>query len=123
MFRNTAYSKPATYVALATTTLADADTDITAKEVSGTSYVRKQVNINGGSSPTWDLAAAGVVDNTHAITFATAGGSWGTIVGVGICDASTAGNLLWYDNTLADQAVTTGDTCSFAIGALDIEMS
>lgn len=123
MFRNTAYSKPATYVALATTTLADADTDITAKEVSGTSYVRKQVNINGGSSPTWDLAASGVVDNTHAITFATAGGSWGTIVGVGICDASTAGNLLWYDNTLADQAVTTGDTCSFAIGALDIEMS
>jgi len=123
MFRNQAYSKPATHVALAVSALADADTDITAKECSGTSYARKQVNINGGSSPTWDLAASGVVDNTHAVTFPTAGGTWSTIVGVGICDAATTGNLLFYDNTQADQAVGSGDTVSYAVGVLDIEMS
>jgi hypothetical protein len=123
MFRNQAYSKPATHVALAVSALADADTDITAKECSGTSYARVQVNINGGSSPTWDLAASGALDNTHAITFPAAGGSWSTIVGVGICDAASGGNLLFYDNAMADQAVGTGDTVSFAIGALDVEMS
>lgn len=123
MFRNTAYSKPATYVALATTTLADGDTDITAKECTGGDYARKQVNINGGSSPTWDLAASGEVDNTHAVTFVTATASWGTVVGVGICDAATTGNLLFYDNDMADQAVASGDTVQFAVGDLNLQMS
>lgn len=126
MFDNTAYSKPATYAALATSALADANTDITAKEVSGGSYARKQVNINGGSSPTWDLAtgtAPGYVDNTHAITFVTATASWGTVVAVAICDAVSTGNLLFYDNDMTDQAVGLGDTVEFAVGNLDIQMS
>lgn len=123
MFRNQAYSKPATHLALATSALADADTDITAKEVSGGDYARKQVNINGGSSPTWDVAASGLVDNTHAATFVTATAAWGTVVAAAICDAATTGNLLFYDNDLADQAVGSGDTVTFAIGAFDITMT
>lgn len=126
MFRNTAYAAPATYVALATSVLADTDTDITAKEVSGGSYAREQVNVNGGASPTWDLAAGTTpteVDNTHAITFTTATAAWGTVVAVGICDAATVGNLLFYDNDMADQAVGNGDTAEFPIGDLDIQMT
>jgi len=118
-FRNAAYTAPDTYVGLVTAVSADDDTGSTITEVSGGSYARVQVNVNGGASPTWDLAASGLVDNTHAISFTTATASWGTVVGVVICDAASAGNLLLYDNTMADQAVGNGDTVSFPIGDLD----
>lgn len=123
MFRNQAFSSPATYVALVTAATVDSDTGSTITEVSGGSYARVQVNVNGGASPTWDLAAAGLVDNTHAIAFAEATASWGTLVGIAIVDAATAGNLLVYDNGMADQAVGSGDTVSFPVGDLDITMS
>ncbi|HEY4690299.1 MAG TPA: hypothetical protein VIK33_13370 [Anaerolineae bacterium] len=123
MFRNTAYAKPDTYVALVTATVTDSNTGSTITEPSGGAYARKQVNVNGGASPTWDLAASSVVDNTHAVTFAQASASWGTVVGVAIVDAATVGNLLMYDNAMADQAVGSGDTVSFPIGDLDVQMS
>lgn len=122
MFRNQAYGAPATYIALCDATVAEGDTGSTISEPSGGSYAREQVNINGGASPTWDLAAAGLVDNTHQIDFTTATASWGTIVAVAICDALTLGNLLFFDNDMADQAVGSGDTVSFPIGDLDCTM-
>jgi len=123
MFDNTVYSAPATYVGLTTATVADSDTGSTITEVSGGSYARKQVNVNGGASPTWDLASGGLVDNTHDITFTTSTASWGTLESVVIIDALTAGNLLFYDNAMTNQAVASGDTVKFAIGDLDIQMS
>lgn len=123
MFRNQAYAAPDTYIALVTAVVGDGDTGSTITEPAGGAYARVQVNPNGGSSPTWDVAAAGLVDNTHDITFPTATASWGTIVGVAICSASTAGDLLFYDNDMADQAVGNGDTCKFLAGELDITMS
>lgn len=125
-FRNQAYSAPDTYVALCDATVADDDTGSTISEPSGGSYARKQVNINGGASPTWDLATGtspAYVDNTDEIAFAQATGGWGTIVAVAIVDASTAGNLLFYDNAMTDKVVTTGDTAKFAAGDLDIQMT
>lgn len=125
-FRNQAFSEPATYVALCTAVVSDSDTGTTITEPSGGAYARKQVNVNGGSSPTWDLAAGTTpteVDNTHAITFPQATADWGTIVAVAICDAATLGNLLVYDNEMTDQDVDNGDTAEFAIGELDIQMT
>jgi len=125
MFRNTDYGKPATWVALAPVAIADTDDGAAMTEVTGGAYARVQVNINGGDSPTWDLAALGVVDNTHAITFTTASASWGIVTSVAIMDGGTedADKVLFYDNTMADQTVGTGDTVTFAIGALDIVMT
>lgn len=120
-FRNQAFSAPSTYVGLVTATVADSDTGSTITEP-GDTYARVQVNANGGASPTWDLAASGLVDNTHEIQFATPTGSWGTIVGVVIVDASSAGNLLFYDNAMADQAVGTDDDVSFPAGDLDVTL-
>lgn len=122
-FRNTAYTAPDTYLGLTTATISDSDTGSTVTEVSGGSYARKQVNPNGGSSPTWDVAASGVVDNTHDVSFPEATGSWGTVVAVGIFDAATAGNLLFYDNAMTDQAVASGDTVTFPAGDLDVQMT
>lgn len=126
MFRNQAYSKPATYLALASVAVADDDDDYTEiTEMTGTSYARKQVNINGGASPTWDLAASGVVDNTDTITFASPGADdWDEIVALVIMDAATNGNVLAYDNAnIVDQTPGSGDTIQFAAGALDVTLS
>lgn len=120
-FRNQAFSAPATYVALVDTIVVDADTGTTISEPAA-GYAREIVNVNGGASPTWDLAAAGLVDNTHLIQFDTPTGSWGTIVGVAIVDALTLGNLLCYDNGMGDQAVGTDDDVEFPIGDLDITL-
>ena len=125
-FRNQAFAAPATYVALTTVVVTDDLTGTTITEPAAGAYARKQVNVNGGASPTWDLAAGTTpteVENTHAITFAQATGDWGTITSVAICDALTVGNLLFYDNTMTDQAVNNGDTAEFAIGALDVQMT
>jgi hypothetical protein len=126
MFRNQAYAKPATYVGLATATIADnasVTADIT--EVTGGSYARVQVNPNGGSAPTWTVSSGGALDNVAAITFPTPSAGWGTITSCFIIDsASGAGNIIGYDNSnIVDQAVATSDTVQFAIGAFDVAIS
>jgi hypothetical protein len=125
MFRNVAFSTPATYVALATAIINDDDVaigDVT--ECSGNNYARKLVNANGGASPTWDLSSGGALDNTHAITFATPSGTWGTITSMFVIDSSSgAGNILAYDNeSIVDQTVAANDTVQFGIGTLDLSM-
>ena len=123
-FRNQTFTQPATYVAACTATVADTDTGSTITEPGGGAYARKQVNVNGGASPTWDLAAAGLVDNTHDVDLGPASGAaWGTIVAVAIVDAATVGNLLMYDNAMTDQAVGDGDTMRFPVGDLDCVMT
>lgn len=123
MFRNVAYAKPSTYIALTTATIADTDTGSTITEPSGNAYARKQVNINGGAAPAWGLAAGGSVTNGAAIDFTAASGSWGTIVATAVVDATSAGNLLFYDNAVVDQAVDTNDTVSFNTSAYTVAMS
>ncbi len=126
VFNNAAYSHPSTYIGLTTATVSDDDTGSSITEVTGGSYARELVNENGGSSPTWDLAVSGdpsYVDNADQIEFTQATASWGTITSVVICDASSGGNLLFYDNDLTDQAVDTNDIVQFLAGDLDIQMS
>jgi hypothetical protein len=126
MFRNQAYAKPATYVGLATATVADTAallSDIT--EVSGGAYARVQVNINGGASPTWSVASGGALNNLAAITFPTPSGSWGLVTSCFLIDsASGAGNVIGYDNAnIVDQTPVANDTVQFAIGAFAVSLS
>lgn len=127
MFRNIAYGAPDTFVGLIITNpIVDTDTGSTVTEPAGGSYARKQVNINGGSEPTWDMAAGTTpteVDNTHDITLVTATAAWGTVIAVGTFSAVTAGDLLYYDNDMADQAVAETDTVVFPAGAMDIQQT
>lgn len=60
-------------------------------------------------------------DDAGTITFPTPTGNWGTTVAIGIYDASSSGNLLWW-NTIASQTVNTGVVASFAAGALVITL-
>jgi hypothetical protein len=128
MFRNQAYAKPATYVGLATATIADTAAgigDITEVSTAGTAYARVLVNPNAGAAPKWTVAVAGALDNVDAITFPTPTASWGTITSSFLIDsASGAGAILGYDNVnIVDQAVVAGDTVLFPVGAHDCSLS
>ena len=130
MFRNQSYTSPAgnTFLALLAAVADDADSTMADEsEVTGTDYARKEVNPNGGSSPTWDTASGGTLDNSGAVTFATPGsGGWDEVVAVAIVDAltGTAANVLAYDNTnVVDQTPAEGDTVQFSDGAFDISLT
>ena len=122
MFRNQAFTVSANYVGLWTTTLTDSSTGSTGTEASGTNYARVAVNASGGASPAWSAVSGGATSNANAITFATAGASWGTITYAAVLDASSAGNMLLY-GSVTSQAVASGDTVSFASGQLSLSQS
>jgi len=123
IFLGNVYASPDTYMGLMDENGADGDTDVSAKEPSGNNYSRKQVNVNGGSSPTWDLASGGAVDNTHLVQMATPSGSWGTITDWVICDAATVGNALFYADIGGDEVIGDSDDVEFAIGDIDVTLS
>lgn len=120
MFRNQAWSQPATYVGFTTTTSSDSTAGTA---VSGGSYARTLVNKAGGASPAWSSVSGGAVSNANAVSSPTATASWGTVVGMTIHDASSSGNFLLYDNGMTDQTVGTGDSLTYAIGDLDVSWS
>lgn len=111
-FRNTAQTPPVTvYVALYTVLPTDAGGG-TEVSTSGTAYGRVAV--------TFGAPSGGAIANSGALTFTQATADWGTVVGFGIFDASSAGNLMVYSPLDASKAIQNGDTASFAIGALVI---
>jgi hypothetical protein len=112
-------SRPTLYVALFTTMPDEAGAGGT--EVSGGSYAR--VSTAPGD---WDASTTSdppTVDNSAVITFPEATGSWGTVVGFGFYDASSAGNYLG-GNTFSggSKAPGSGDTPRFNAGELDVSM-
>ena len=114
VLRSGTFASPASvYLALFTATPSDAGGGT---EVSGGSYARKQL------TGAFDAAASRTTSNTSVITFPTATAVWGLVTSVGIFDASTGGNLLFYGSFSSNLQVDTGDTLSIAAGALDISL-
>src|SRR6185312_1433906 len=104
------------YVALFTVAPIDAGTGGT--EVSGNNYARAAITTYTGWSA---ISGSGPrqISNSGVVTFATPSGSWGTIVAIGIYDALTVGNLLYW-STITSQAIASGVVASFAVGAIVI---
>jgi len=69
-----------------------------------------------GTNPT-------TASNTGAVEYPTATANFGTIVAVGILDASSSGNLLAYANLDASKTVETGDVFRFNTGDLDVTLA
>lgn len=103
-----------TYLALYTV----APTDSTAgTEVSGGNYGRVQMS--------WGTASEGVIATNANCRFpasSTASVNYGTIVAVGILDAATAGNLLWYGDLSATTTVNSGDTYTVISGGITLSL-
>lgn len=89
-------------------------------EVSGNNYSRVAVTNNATN---WPASSGGAKSNGTAITFATPSGSWGTVVAMGIFDASSAGNLLMWADLDVDKPVTSGDVVTFGVGDLDVSLT
>lgn len=112
VFKVASYTAPTNiYCGLSTANPGDSGSGLA--EPSGNAYARTLKN-------TWDAAASGATENTGAITFPTATGSWGTITHSGLFDASTSGNLLVYGALGTSQAVVNGNVVEFADGAWDV---
>jgi len=115
VFGGNAYSAPSTlYVALYT--VAPTDTG-GGTEVSGGGYVRQSSAFTvSGTNPT-------TASNSAAVEYPTATANYGTVVAVGIFDASSSGNLLAYANLTTSKVVSTGDVFRFNTGDLDVTLA
>ena len=112
VFGGSAYTAPSTlYVALYTSAPSDTGGGT---EVSGGAYARQ----TAAFTVTNDTAS-----NTSAIEYPTATADYGTVVAVGIFDASSSGNLLAYGNLTTSKTVSTGDVFRFNAGAIDITVA
>jgi hypothetical protein len=115
VFGGSAYTAPSTlYVALYT--VAPSDTG-GGTEVSGGAYARQTAAFSvSGTNPT-------TASNTAAIEYPTATADYGTVVAVGVFDASSSGNLLAYANLSTSKVVSSGDIFRFNTGDLDITLA
>ena len=115
VFGGNAYTAPTTlYVALYT--VAPSDTG-GGTEVSGGAYARQTAAFTvSGTNPT-------TATNSAAIEYPTATADYGTVVAVGILDASSSGNLLAYSTLDSSKVVSSGDVFRFNAGDLDITLA
>jgi hypothetical protein len=112
----TAYSFPGTiYAAGWTTTLTAASTGSSGTESAYTSYARVTITANTTNFPL--SVAASNIQNATAITFPANTGSLSTWTYFAICDASTAGNMLYW-GSITSTAVNPGDTPQVNINGL-----
>ena len=84
---------PATYLALFTAVGSDDGSGFT--EASGGSYAR--VATAGAWGASSGVAPSSITNSGGALAFPTATASWGTVIGWGLYDAATGGNLLAWD--------------------------
>lgn len=113
ILRNTSYTSPTTvYVGLYTTNPGEGNTGT---EVSGGSYARK--------SATFGAPSDGVATNSAAVEFDQATASWGTVSHVGLLDAITSGNLLFYTDITTSKTIESGDIFKIAAGSLSVTLA
>jgi len=105
-----AYTFPSqAYLGLSTGSLGD---DASGTELSGNNYSRVVIN--------FDAASSGTTDNSAAVEFAAATGSWGSVSHFGIYDAASSGNLLVHGAFSAAKTIGSGDILKVAAGDLDV---
>lgn len=118
VFANVPYTRPATlYLGAFTVAPADDGTGGTELTVGANGYARVAIN-------SWNPAVLGnptLADNAALVQFPVCTGSpWGTIVALGIFDASTGGNLL--DFGAINKSIAVDDVLEVPAGAYDITL-
>lgn len=126
VIRNQTLGQPATwYVELFTTACSDS---AAGTPVSGGSYARASLaaslanwaGTQSAGSTTASSGTGGVTSNNAAINFPTPSAGWGTVTHWGLYDASTSGNMWICAALTTSKTINSGDTVSFAIGALTV---
>ena len=66
---------------------------------------------------------SGAGSNNGTITFPAPTANWGVVTHVGVYDATTAGNLLFFGALTTNKTVNSGDAApSFAAAALTVQL-
>ena len=112
VFRNSAYTAPST-IHVALFTVAPSDTG-GGTEVSGNGYARQSMAFSAASS--------GSISNSGSVEFPTATGDQGTIVAMGLFDASSGGNLLAFGSLTSNKTVSNGDVFRFNASSVTISL-
>lgn len=101
------------YLSLATSVASDGDTF---QEVpTGTGYGRQAIAFGAPVSTQ-------LVRNSGTITFTPASTPWGTITHIGIYDASTSGNLLYWGPLASSRAVSTGEVFQTPANSITVQL-
>lgn len=129
IFRGQAYTFPATlYVGLLTAAPSDSGGGT---EVSGGSYARVSVTSSlanwagtqGAGTTTASTGTSGTTSNNSNITFPAPTANWGTVSHVGIYDAASGGNLLFWAALSVPKTVNNGDAAPYyAAGAFSVQL-
>ena len=122
IFRNTGgFTTPSTlYYALVTQMPEQDSTGSTIVEPVGGSYARVALN---PSTTNYTAPADKITFNNAVVTFPAPTGNWGTIVGVCICNAVSAGNLLFFTQLIPAVTLTNGSPApSFGLGNLNVRI-
>jgi hypothetical protein len=129
VFRGQAFTAPTTvYVGLLTAAASDTGGGT---EVTGGSYARVAVTSSmanwagtqAAGSTVASSGTGGTTSNNAAVTFPAPTANWGSVVAIGVYDAASAGNLLFYCNLTTAKTVNNGDPApSFAAGALTFQI-
>lgn len=100
------------------------DANIVANEVQAAAlpaYARQNAAGAGTIDTGWTAPANGVSSNAKVITFPANNGTGAvTVTHVGILDAATGGNLLYYAQLATPKTLQVGDVLSFGVGTLSI---
>lgn len=106
---------PASTLYVALFTSAPNDTGASSgTEVSGGGYARQTGTFTTSS---------GTASNDSAIEYPTATADYGTVVAMGIFDASSGGNLLAYGTLTTSKNVSSGDVLRFNASAVNISLN
>lgn len=97
-------------------------------EVTGGSYGRVAVTrslanwagTQGAGTTSASSGTGGVTSNNGAISFPTPSAGWGTVTHFFISDASSGGNLIVCAALTSSKTINSGDSVSFAAGALTV---
>ena len=106
------WAPAAVYLSLHTADPTDAGTGA---ECSGGSYARQAITFNAAH------ATAGTIDNSSVEEFTNMPAC--TVTHIGVWDAASSGNLLFFGAVTASKAVGSGDTISLSEGSLDITLA
>ena len=102
------------YISLHTASPTDAGTGT---EVSGGSYARVASSFATASG------TSGTVASDADATFPTATAGWGVVGWVGLWDAASGGNMLYWSALQADKTIDSGDIFKISSGNLTVTLA
>lgn len=112
-----AYTLPSVYLALLTAAPSDTGggTEVT---TAGTAYARQSV-----PASSWAAASGGAISTSADVLFPVATAAYGTVTHIGLYDAATAGNLIWYGPLTVSKAIASGEQFKMPAGQLTASLA